>query len=363
MDMLKTPLHDWHLHNGGRMVDFAGWEMPIQYSSIVEEHETVRNHVGLFDISHMGRIWFDGQDAEQFLNHLVTNDVSRMKPGQVRYALVCREDGGILDDVLVYRLPHRFLLVVNGANREKIARWIEQHQNGFQINVDDVTRATAMIAVQGPRAQELLQPFLDSDLSQIKYYHAAEMTAFEAPAVVSRTGYTGEDGFELIVDQNVATPIWQELLDAGRELGIRPCGLGCRDTLRLEAGMPLYGHEMDEQVDPLTAGLAFGVKLEKAGFIGKEALNRLSDRTDLPHRVGLQLVGKRIARQGSQLYAGEQLLGSVTSGTFSPTIQAALAMGYVPASFAVPGTEIDVDIRGKREPARIVALPFYRRKK
>lgn len=360
--MLQTALHDWHQEHGGRMVDFAGWHMPIQYSTIVDEHQAVRTQAGLFDISHMGRIRFEGADAIRFLDHLLTNHVAKMTPGQVRYSLICREDGGILDDVLIYHFPRRELLVVNGANREKIVNWIHQHQAGFDVAVNDVTIQTAMIALQGPKSLELLQPFVECSLSEMKYYHASETTAFGVPAIVSRTGYTGEDGFEITVDQQHARAVWQELIDAGRETGLLPCGLGCRDTLRLEAGMPLYGHEMDEQVDPLTAGLKFGVKLDKPEFIGKESLEKQTARQDLPQRVGVQLEGKRIARQGAELFQGTQRLGAITSGTFSPTLQSSLAMGYVPSEFAVPGTMIEVDIRGKREPARVVKLPFYRRK-
>jgi len=360
--MLQTALHDWHVEHGGRMVDFAGWHMPIQYSSIVEEHQAVRERAGLFDISHMGRLWFSGPDAEKFLDHLLTNHVAKMKDGQVRYSMICSEDGGILDDVLIYRFPDRYLLVVNGSNREKIVNWIQQHQSSFTFTWQDVTRETCMLAIQGPQATGLLQPFVDCELNAIKYYHAREATAFGVPAVMSRTGYTGEDGFELTIDNSAAGAVWQQLIDAGRSIGLVPCGLGCRDTLRLEAGMPLYGHEMDENVNPIVAGLAFGVKLDKPDFIGKQALAEQAARSDLPHRVGLQLEGKRIARQGAELYLGEEKLGTVTSGTFSPTQQASLAMGYVFATAAIPGTMIDVDIRGKREPARVVALPFYKRK-
>jgi len=360
--MLQTALYDWHVTHGGRMVDFAGWHMPIQYSSIVEEHQAVRERAGLFDISHMGRIWFEGPDAEKFLDHLLTNHVAKMQDGQVRYSMICREDGGILDDVLIYRFPDKYLLVVNGSNREKIVKWIQQHQGSFTVAWKDVTQETCMVAIQGPHATALLQQFVDCDLDTIKYYQAREATAFGIPAVISRTGYTGEDGFELTIDNSVADSVWQQLIDAGKSIGLVPCGLGCRDTLRLEAGMPLYGHEMDENVNPIVAGLSFGVKLDKPEFIGKQALVEQASRSDLPHRVGLQLDGKRIARQGAELYQGEEKLGSVTSGTFSPTQQASLAMGYVTASAAVPGTIIDVDIRGKREPARVVALPFYKRK-
>jgi len=344
------------------MVDFAGWHMPIQYTTIVEEHHAVRNHAGIFDISHMGRVWFTGPDALPLLDLLLTNHVARLKTGQVRYSLVCREDGGILDDVLIYRFDDEYLLVVNGANREKIVDWIARHQGTFNVNVDDTTTRTSMIALQGPQAEQLLQASVNGNLSEIKYYHSAKMTAFGVPAVVSRTGYTGEDGFELIVDHQHGPAVWQALIDAGQPIGLIPCGLGCRDTLRLEAGMPLYGHEMDENIDPISSGLAFGVKLDKENFIGKDALVKISQRADLPKRVGFRLTGKRIARQGAELFNGDEKLGLVTSGTFSPTLEMALGMGYVTQATSAPGTAIEVDIRGKREPAEVVPLPFYKRK-
>jgi len=359
--MLQTALHDWHSSNGGRMVEFAGWHMPIQYGSIVEEHHAVRQRVGLFDIAHMGRLWFRGPDQIAFLDRFVTNNVVKIKPGQVRYSLVCRDDGGILDDVLIYRFADECLLVVNGANREKIVEWINSHPGSENATFVDRTLETCMVALQGPNAQTLLQPHVNFDLSEIKYYNARQGTAFGMPAVISRTGYTGEDGFELIVENAQAVSLWTKLLEAGQEFSIRPCGLGCRDTLRLEAAMPLYGHEMDESVDPYTANLSFGVKLDKADFIGKEALTRLSQRGDLPKRVGLQLDGKRIARQGSEIYFESQKVGIVTSGTFSPTLERSLAMGSVNVEVSEPGSVLEIDIRGKREPARVVPLPFYKR--
>lgn len=359
--MLQTALHDWHVAHGGRMVDFAGWHMPIQYTTIVEEHHAVRTQAGLFDISHMGRIWFSGPDALALLDRLLTNHVAKMNVGQVRYSLICREDGGILDDVLIYRFADRYLLVVNGANREKIVEWIEQHRTGCDVQMDDTTLQTCMIALQGPQAQTLLQKNVNCDLQAIKYYHAQQAAAFQAPAVISRTGYTGEDGFELTVTNEFGPAIWEELIDAGQAVGLAPCGLGCRDTLRLEAAMPLYGHEMDEQIDPIRAGLAFGVKLDKTDFIGKQAIAAVAARTGLPRRVGLQLDGKRIARQGAELFQGDEKVGTVTSGTFSPTLQVSLAMGYASAAASAPGTVLEVDIRGKREPAKVVSLPFYKR--
>jgi aminomethyltransferase len=359
--MLHTALHDWHVAHKGRMVEFAGWHMPIQFSSIVEEHHAVRRRAGLFDIAHMGRIWFSGPDSVALLDRLVTNHVAAMKPGQVRYALVCRPDGGILDDVLVYKFETECLLVVNGANREKIAAWIEQHRAGFNAQVQDRTVASFMLALQGPQAQALLQPHVDCDLTGIRYYHAVQAAAFGVPAVISRTGYTGEDGFEVTVANAEAVRVWQALFDAGQAVGLAPCGLGCRDTLRLEAAMPLYGHEMDENVDPFTAGLSFGVKLQKPDFIGKAALQGLAGRTDLPKRVGLRLPGKRIARQGAALIFQGEPVGQVVSGTFSPTLEASIAMGYVPPPCAAPGTNLEVDIRGQRESVQVVSLPFYKR--
>lgn len=361
--MLQTALHDWHVSHGGRMVDFAGWHMPIQYTSIVDEHHAVRQKGGLFDISHMGRIWFSGPGALPLLDKLLTNDVSKMKVNQVRYSLICREDGGILDDVLIYRFEDRYLLVVNGANREKVAEWVNRHKGDSDVVVDDATLRTSMIALQGPISQSLLQPAVSCQLSEIKYYYAAQANAFGVPAIISRTGYTGEDGFELIVDNEHGPAIWQELIDAGSASGLLPCGLGCRDTLRLEAGMPLYGHEMDEAVNPLVAGLAFGVKLDKPDFIGKTAIVQAAGLGKLPHRIGFKAEGKRIPRQGAELYDGDKKLGQVTSGTFSPTLQIALGMGYVPEEYDVPGKVIEVDLRGKREPLTVVSLPFYKRAK
>ncbi|MEZ5944706.1 MAG: glycine cleavage system aminomethyltransferase GcvT [Planctomycetaceae bacterium] len=361
--MLQTALHDWHAANGGRMVDFAGWSMPIQYSTITEEHAAVRERVGLFDIAHMGRIVFTGSDAEKFLDRLLTNDVTRLKVGQVRYSLVCNEQGGILDDVLVYRFEDRHMLVVNASNRDKIVSWIEEHRGGFDVAVDDQTTTTFMFAIQGPRSLDVLGPHASADLGAMKYYTALDAEVFGKKATISRTGYTGEDGFEVIVSLAEGDEVWQAVLQSGAEAGIAPCGLGCRDTLRLEAAMPLYGHEMDEQTDPLTAGLAFGVKMDAGEFFGKSALKVISARTDLPVRVGLKLEGKRIAREGAIVRAENAAVGHITSGTFSPTLNEVIAMAYVPGNLSQPGTSVEVDIRGKCVAAEVVALPFYRRQK
>jgi aminomethyltransferase len=359
--LLHTACHQWHVSHGGRMVDFAGWDMPVQYSSIVAEHHAVRRHAGLFDIAHMGRIRFTGPKAAQCLDRLVTNDILKLGVGQICYALMTNPAGGILDDVLVYRFADFYLLVVNASNRIKILDWIEQHRPQFDVQVEDLTLSEFMLAVQGPQAQRLLQPLVDVDLSTISYYHAAPATVIGQGALVSRTGYTGEDGFEVILPVTHALPLWTNLIDAGAGEGVLPAGLGCRDTLRLEAAMPLYGHELTEEIDPYTAGLGFAVKLEAGDFIGREALLVARANTDRLRRMGLELAGKRIAREGALLLSGDKRVGRVTSGTFSPTLEKSIAMGYIEPALAAVGTEVEVDIRGKREPARVVKLPFYKR--
>jgi aminomethyltransferase len=360
--MLRTPLCDWHKAHSARMVEFAGWEMPIQYTSIVEEHTAVRERVGLFDIGHMGRVFFCGPDAMSFLDHLVTTDVTRLKTGQARYALVLNRGGGILDDVLVYRLDGGVhLLVVNASNREKILAWIEHHLEGYTLSAADQTQDRFMFALQGPRAVQVLAPLCEGDVASLGYYTACSGKIAGVEAIISRTGYTGEDGFEVIVPRAAAVSTWERIFQAGQPAGLTACGLGCRDTLRLEAAMPLYGHEMDESIDPYSAGLGFGVKLKKGDFIGRAAVAAKAAEANLPRRVGLELAGKRIAREGSQVYSGDRQVGRVTSGTFSPTLQKSIAMGFVPHDLAAEGTAVEVDIRGKREAARVVKLPFYRR--
>lgn len=362
-ELLQTPFHDWHAANGGRMVEFGGWHMPVQYSTIVEEHNVVRNAAGLFDISHMGRLRFSGDDACSFLDYLLTNDVSKLQVGQVRYSLVCNENGGVLDDVLVYRLPDCYMLVVNASNRTKIVDWIGQHISKFNVDFEDQTLTHAMIAVQGPKAVELLATLGAETASEHRYYSAAPMTVAGMYSLVSRTGYTGEDGFELIVPSETGMELWNRLLEAGQPFGVQACGLGCRDTLRLEAAMPLYGHELNEDTDPLTAGLGFAVKLEAADFLGRDALKNVAESPTGKVRVGLELEGKRIAREGAGVLSNDQSVGEVTSGTFSPTLQKAIAMGYVDASISETGSEVEIDIRGKRHAARVVNLPFYKRAK
>ena len=355
--MLATPFHAWHADHKGRLVDFAGWEMPVQYTTIVEEHHAVRQNAGLFDVAHMGRITFSGPDAAACLDHLVTNDVSRMSIGRIRYALIVNTEGGVLDDVLVYRLEDQYLLVVNASNRVKILDWIAQHQSQFDVTVKDITTDRAMLAVQGPAAVELLAPLCAQSIDQLKYYTGTITDVLGQSGLVSRTGYTGEDGFEVIIDPDTACKLWETLV----ERGAVPAGLGCRDTLRLEAGMPLYGHELTDQVDPLTADLGFAVKLDAGDFIGREALRRIKEQPRGLRRVGLELQSRRIARENSTVLAGANQIGQVTSGTFSPTLEKPIAMAYIAADHAQIGSEIQVDIRGKPVDATVVSLPFYRR--
>ncbi|MCU0702714.1 MAG: glycine cleavage system aminomethyltransferase GcvT [Fimbriiglobus sp.] len=358
-ELLRTPLHGWHVANKARMVPFAGWEMPVQYAGIIPEHTAVRTGCGLFDVSHMGRLEFPGTDARPLLEEVFTNSVSTMKNGQVRYGLVCRDDGGILDDVLVYRWgAGEFSMVVNGSNREKIAAWLKTQAGklGNGSGAIDHTFDTCLIAVQGPKAVELVSGLFGTDVSDLKYYFARITTYRGEWCMVSRTGYTGEDGFEVSVANKLAAPLWEELI--GR--GAVACGLGARDTLRLEAAMPLYGHELNEQTDPISAGLGWAVKFDKE-FVGRNALQNLPPGR--PLRVGLELEGKRAAREGSEVFADGSQVGTVTSGSFVPHLQKSIAMAYLPRAFATPGTEVLIDLRGTKVPAKVVLLPFYKRSK
>jgi aminomethyltransferase len=356
---LRTPLHEWHVAHGGRMVDFAGWDMPVQYTSIVDEHQAVRGKAGLFDISHMGRLAFTGPDALAWIQHVYTNDAATLKDGQVRYGLVCNDAGGIRDDVLVYKLDVGYVMVVNASNREKIVGWLNESKGTFNANLLDRTLDTCMIAVQGPEAINLVKGLTEHDAKKLKYYFAVTTNYKSQPCLLSRTGYTGEDGVELIVDKKIGVTLWEELI--GR--GAKACGLGARDTLRLEAAMPLYGHELSEEIDPLQAGLGWAVKFDKGDFRGKTALLRRREDKSRRIRVGLELAGKRIAREGSALQVGGQAVGAVCSGTFSPTLQKTIAMGYVDPAYAAKGTAFAVDVRGKDESAVVVDLPFYKRAK
>ena len=359
------------------MVDFAGWSMPVQYTSIAEEHNATRNAVGVFDISHMGRLQLFGPEAARFLDAVVTRRVTDMKPGQVRYALACNEQGGILDDVLVYRLrgdvsaerqdrdedQPSFQVVVNASNRAKIVDWFTRRLPDFAARLADVTSETAMVAVQGPRAVGLVRPLVDCDVAAMRYYTSADCRFAGRSVSVSRTGYTGEDGCEIICSADDALGIWEQVFAAGGDVGAQPAGLGARDTLRLEAAMPLYGHELSEDINPFQAGLGFAVNLGGREFIGRDALERFAADSKQPVRVGLQLDGRRVPRQGCAVLQGGETVGEVTSGTFSPTFERPIAMAYVRPTAQAVGTRLAVDIRGTPRAAVVVPLPFYERGK
>lgn len=369
--LLATALHDWHTSHKARMVEFSGWKMPVQYSTgIVAEHHAVRQTVGLFDISHMARLEFQGPSATSFLDQLLTKHVAKLKPGQIRYSLITNDRGGILDDVLVYRLPEEtphYYLVVNAGNAAKIIDHLSVVAHEFSEDAQcewiDHTLPTSMFALQGPKAVELLTSLTSDDLATLKYYRCQSTTFQNVEVFVSRTGYTGEDGFELVVPNDHAEEIWNTLLTRGEVFGIQPVGLGARDTLRLEAAMPLYGHELSEDINPFQAGLGFAVDLDKGTFWGSEALTAIQKETPQKVRIGLELEGKRIAREHYPVTVDGQSVGEVTSGTLSPTLEKPIAMAYVPPDYAAVGTKLAVEIRGKEAPAKVIPLPFYQRAK
>ncbi|HEX8913940.1 MAG TPA: glycine cleavage system aminomethyltransferase GcvT [Humisphaera sp.] len=365
--MLKrTPFHEFHVAAGARLVDFAGWEMPIVYRSIVDEHEQTRKSGSLFDVSHMGRLEFRGPDAARFLDHVLTRNVSAMKVGQSRYSLVCNAAGGVLDDIIVSKDLKRWLMVCNASNRAKLVDYFHhvRHDGKFDFDMADETESTAMVALQGPKVIDKIADVLPVDVRGLKRYTFAAEELLMTPIVVFRSGYTGEDGVEVVIPAKAAAMAVKLLTGSleKAEATIKPAGLGARDTLRLEAAMPLYGHELNEQWDPLSAGLGWAVDLTKE-FVGVEALRQV--QKDGPKRklVGLELEGRRIARQGAQVLAAEggAAVGEVTSGTFSPTLQKSIALAYVDANLSAVGTQLSVDLKGTGNPAKIVPLPFYKR--
>src|SRR5215213_5538100 len=356
----RTPFYDFHVSQGGRMVEFAGWEMPIVYRSIIEEHEHTRRSGSIFDVSHMGRMSFTGKDAAAFLDRVLTRNVQQMKVGQSRYSLVCNEAGGTLDDVIVSRDQKNWLVVCNSSNRDRVVRHFNEVRRAGDLDVDivDQTTATAMVALQGPKVIEKLSAVLPVDLASMKRYHFASDSLMLVKFTVFRSGYTGEDGVELIIPAKAASMAMKLLggkMDRA-EATIKPAGLGARDTLRLEAGMPLYGHELTDQTDPLSAGLGWAADLTK-DFIGAPALRQIAEAGPKRKLVGLELEGRRIARQGSPVVQNGQPVGEVTSGTFSPTLQKSIAMAYVDAGLAAEGTGLEVDLKGTMNPAKVVKLP------
>ncbi|MCY2961607.1 MAG: glycine cleavage system aminomethyltransferase GcvT [Planctomycetota bacterium] len=362
--MKNTPLQSRHVRHGARLVEFGGWQMPVQYGPILEEVTRVRTHAGLFDLSHMGRVRVTGKDRVAYLDRLLTNHVAKIAAGSIRYALFCRADGMPIDDLLVYPGEGEVFLVVNASNTDVDLAWMREHETGFDVVIQDQTDELAMIAVQGPKSREITEHVVKGiDLAKLGYYKFAFGTVCGIPNVrVSRTGYTGELGYELYVPTQTAGRVWDEVLTAGAMHEIAPIGLGARDTLRLEAGMPLYGHEIDATHDPIQAGLEFGISFapEKGDWIGRSALEAIRAK---PTRrlVGLKTDGPRAPRQGYEVVVGGKSVGHVVSGSVSPTCNTNIGTAYVPVALGEPGTAAEIDVKGKRQQATFCALPFFSR--
>ncbi|OJV66839.1 MAG: glycine cleavage system protein T [Clostridiales bacterium 38-18] len=358
----KTALYDEHVAAGGKIIDFAGWALPVQYEGIIEEHEAVRNAAGMFDVSHMGEVEVTGKGAFAFVQNLVTNDVATLEDNQILYAMMCYEHGGVVDDLLVYKFnDEHFYLVINASNVEKDFAWMQEQSKGFDISLVNLSSEVSEIALQGPNAQEILQKIADVDLTSIKFFYCNRNVTIEGvKCLVSRTGYTGEDGFEIYADHEGIVKVWQKLLEVGKALGLKPAGLGCRDTLRFEATLPLYGHEIDQNITPLEAGLGFFVKLGTDNFIGKEALVAQKEN-GLPRKtIGLEMV-KGIPRQGYEVLAGDEVIGVITTGYMSPTLKKNIALALVDAKYGEMGSELQVRVRKNLFPATVVSKRFYQK--
>jgi aminomethyltransferase len=361
----KTPLHASHLAQGARMVPYAGYEMPVQYTSIIEEHRSVRGAVGLFDLSHMGELHLSGSEALAFARYAVVSDPGLLEPGQAQYSMLCAADGGIIDDLIVYRVEDGYLIVCNAANHDAVLAQLEslRAHGDFDVTLADRSEETALIAPQGPRAAELLGRLTDVDLAALGNYRSTAGRVAGTECLVARTGYTGEDGFELFCSTRRAPRLWDALMSTGADLGLQPCGLGSRDTLRLEAGMPLYGNELDRSVNPYEANLGRVVKMEKGEFVGRSALAAVQQTGPQRKLVGLVMRDEAIARHGYPVLIDGAQAGAVTSGTLSPTLGERIAMAYVPAGDAAIGSEVEVLVRDRPHRAEQVKLPFYRRPK
>jgi aminomethyltransferase len=360
-----TQLYGMHKQSA-KLTVFAGFEMPLWYKGVILEHLTVRNSVGVFDISHMGRVIISDADSEHFLNYAITNDISKLSPNSAQYSVMCKENGGIIDDFLIYRLEEeKFMMVSNATNREKDFNWIKSLK-GFNVKIEEVSDSVAMLAVQGPNAEKTLQKISSEDLGKIERFKCGRSRLANVEVFLSRTGYTGEDGFEIFIwDAPLAKPdnalkLWAAILEAGKAFGIEPCGLGARDTLRLEAGMCLYGNDIDENTSPLEAALGFVVKFQKDNFSGKDALLKQKSDGIKRKRVGIRMIDQGIPRPNFEIYRNEnEKIGYMTSGTFSPLLKYGIGMGYVQTSHAQEGNPVNVRIRDRMARAKIVPFPFY----
>lgn len=364
-ELKKTPLNEVHRNSGGKMVDFGGWDMPVQYEAgVIAEHLATRERAGLFDVSHMGEIWVDGPDAIDFVNHLTTNDVAKLVDGQAHYSALTNENGGVVDDLLVHRFAaDKLLLVVNAATTDKDWAWIEPKAAGYDVKLRQASADYCQIAIQGPKALGILQRMTETDLEAIRYYHFTTGKVDGIDAIIARTGYTGEDGFEVYADPSAAVGLWNRMLELGKDEGLIPCGLAARNTLRLEAAMSLYGHELSDTISPLEANLGWICKLGKGDFIGRAPMARLKETGLTRKLVGFEMVDKGIARDGFDVFIGAEKIGTVTSGSPAPFLKKNIGLAFVPVEFAKTGQEITIDVRGKKLAAMIVPTPFYKRDK
>lgn len=362
--MRQTPLIIQHRSAGAKLVDFAGWEMPIQYTGVLDEYHTVRSKAGLFDVSHMGRLLVSGSGAAAFLQHITTNDVGKLAIGQAQYSMVCNEQGGIKDDIFVYRLQaEAYLLCVNASNREKVMSWLLAQPREKTVLLEDQSAVLGQMAVQGPLSRNIFKSLAATDLAGLKLHHICEATVGSVPALVARTGYTGEYGFELYVAAERIAELWERLMKEGAASGLKPAGLGARDLLRLEMGYLLYGNDIGEETTPLEAGADWTVSFQKGNFIGRASLHAQKERGLARRLVGVELLEKAVPRHGFKIHSPAESapIGELTSGNFSPILQKGIGMGYVPVRYAAPGTALMIDIRGKVVPAQVVKTPFYRK--
>lgn len=363
-ELKRTPLFEVYKEYGGKTVDFGGWELPVQFSSIKEEHEAVRTRAGLFDVSHMGEVEVKGTDSLNYLQKMVTNDVAKLQIGGAQYTAMCYETGGTVDDLLIYKLEdHHYILVINAANIEKDYEWLVEHVEG-DVQLTNLSEKTAQLALQGPAAVTVLQKLTGgtdvSGIGTFKFQQGIDLNGKKT--FISRTGYTGEDGFEIYCDANHAAELWREILTAGESEGVLPCGLGARDTLRFEATLALYGQELSQDISPLEAGIGFAVKLNKeADFLGKEALRKQKEQGLSRKLVGIEMIERGIPRHGYPVFAGEQQIGEITTGTQSPTLKRNIGLALIQTAYTQLDQEVEVEIRGKRVKAKVVPTPFYKR--
>lgn len=359
----KTALYDRHVACGGKIVDFAGWALPIQYEGLVAEHTAVRNEAGVFDVSHMGEVEVKGTGARDFVQNLVTNDVDAIVDGQICYCAMCYPDGGTVDDLLVYKRNHEdFLLVINAANIDKDFAWMQENSKGYEISLENISDDVSEIAVQGPKAQEILQMICETDLSEIGFFYFKEQVKVAgADCIVSRTGYTGEDGFEVYTSHENITKVWDELFKVGEEKGLKPAGLGARDTLRFEASLPLYGNELGKDISPLEAGIGMFVKLAKENFIGKEALAKQKEEGLKRKTVGFEMIDKGIPRHEYPVLKDGKVIGHVTTGYQAPTVGKTIGLALIDATYAEMGSEFEIQVRKKTAKAQIISKRFYQK--